>query len=280
MSYTNGTQTQSQSMNGLLEISTDSISASTITTDTLTATNATIDNLTATNPISGTITNSINILPVQDNTNFGYLSWIKYTDGSFQPSNYSSSLFYNASENKITADLHGIADNATNATFATSATTATNAVKIGVNTTTTNATHYPTFVNALTGNLFPFVSSDFTFNPVSKMLTSVYATVSELTTNSYIFNYGSENATSLATGALRIINGGMSVAQDFFLGGSINIAGDNTVTGTLSVAGNSNSITKDLTVGSFLNANSITSTNGINGGICIVTGKQIGRAHV
>jgi len=278
MSYTNGTQTQSQSMNGLLEISTDTISASSITTNEITATNGTVDTLTVVNTISGTITNATNavnstnatnISTTQDNTNSGYLSWIKYTGSSFQDTFFSSNLFYNANENKIYADLNGIANNAINASYATTAGTATNAInssKIGVDTTTTNASYYLTFVNNTTGNLIPYVSSNLSFNPITQMLTSTYATISQLTASNNIFINGTENATSLITGALRVLSGGMSVAQDIFLGGSINTTGDDTVGATLTVNGTGSSFANDLTVGDFLNADTLTATNGINGG--------------
>jgi hypothetical protein len=278
MSYTNGTQTQSQSMNGLLEINTDNISASSIITNDLTATTGSVDTLTVLNTITGTITNATNavnatnatnatnISTTQDNTNSGYLSWIKYTGSSFQNTFFSSNLFYNANENKIYADLNGIANSAINASFATTATNATNALKIAVDTTTTNASHYLTFVNNITGNLIPYVSSNLSFNPITQMLTSTYATISQLTASNYIFINGTENATSVITGALRVLNGGMSVAQDIFLGGSINTTADDTVGGTLTVNGTGSNFANDLTVGDFLNVDTLTTTNGINAG--------------
>lgn len=278
MSYTNGTQTQTQSMNGLLEIDTDTITASSITTNEIIATDGTVDTLTVVNTINGTITNATNavnstnatnISTTQDNTNFGYLSWIKYTGSSFQDTFFSSNLFYNANENKIYADLNGIANNAINASYATTAGTATNAInasKIAVDTTTTSASYYLTFVNNITGNLIPYVSSNLSFNPITQMLTSTYATITELTASDYIFSNGTENATAIATGALQVLNGGMSVAQDFFLGGSINTTGDDTVGGTLTVNGTGSNFANDLTIGDFLNTDTLTTTNGINAG--------------
>ena len=266
MSYTNGTQTQSQSMNGLLEINTDTISASSITTNDLTATDGTVDTLTVVNTINGTITNATNavnstnatnIKTTQDNTNFGYLSWIKYTGESFQDTFFSTNLFYNANENKIYADLNGIANNAINSTNSTNA---TNASKIGVDTTTTNASHYLTFVDNITGTLFPYVSSYLSFNPITQMLTSTNATIN-----------GTDDSTSLATGALRVLNGGMSVAKDFFLGGSMNIAVDNTIGGTLTVNGEGSSFTNELSVGDLI------ATDGINGGsLSVSNGASVG----
>jgi hypothetical protein len=254
-------------MNGLLEINTDNISASSIITNDLTATTGSVDTLTVLNTITGTITNATNavnatnatnatnISTTQDNTNYGYLSWIKYTGSSFQNTFFSSNLFYNANENKIYADLNGIANSAINASFATTATNATNALKIAVDTTTTNASHYLTFVNNITGNLIPYVSSNLSFNPITQMLTSTYATIT-----------GAENATSVITGALRVLNGGMSVAQDIFLGGSINTTADDTVGGTLTVNGTGSNFANDLTVGDFLTTDSLNTTNGINAG--------------
>ena len=62
--------------------------------------------------------------------------------------------------------------NATNATNATSATTALNATNVGVtNNTTTNATYYPTFVSATSGNLpLQVDSATLTFNPSTNTL--------------------------------------------------------------------------------------------------------------
>jgi len=194
MSYTNGTQTQSQSMNGLLEINTDTISASSITTNDLTATDGTVDTLTVVNTINGTITN------------------------------------------------------------ATNAVNSTNASKIGVDTTTTNASHYLTFVNNITGTLFPYVSSYLSFNPITQMLTSTNATIN-----------GTDDSSSLATGALRVLNGGMSVAKDFFLGGSMDIAG------ALTVNGEGSSFTNELSVGDLI------ATDGINGGsLSVSNGASVG----
>ncbi len=63
--------------------------------------------------------------------------------------------------------------NATNATNAVSATTALNATNVGItNNTTTNATYYPTFVSATSGNLpLQVDSSTLTFNPSTNTLT-------------------------------------------------------------------------------------------------------------
>jgi hypothetical protein len=70
------------------------------------------------------------------------------------------------------ASLATSATTALNATNATSATTALNATNVGVtNNTTTNATYYPTFVSATSGNLpLQVDSATLTFNPSTNTL--------------------------------------------------------------------------------------------------------------
>ena len=61
---------------------------------------------------------------------------------------------------------------ATNATNAANATNATNAANVGVTASSTNASFYPTFVSATTGNLPIAVDSDLTYNPSTNTLTT------------------------------------------------------------------------------------------------------------
>lgn len=55
---------------------------------------------------------------------------------------------------------------------ATNATNATNASNIGVTAVSTNASFYPVFVSATTGNLAPDVDGDLTYNPSTNTLTA------------------------------------------------------------------------------------------------------------
>ena len=61
---------------------------------------------------------------------------------------------------------------ATNATNATNATDATNAANVATAASSTNATFYPTFVDATTGNNAIEVDSDLTYNPSTNVLTA------------------------------------------------------------------------------------------------------------
>jgi hypothetical protein len=53
-----------------------------------------------------------------------------------------------------------------------SATNATNAANVAVTAVSTNASFYPTFVSATTGNLAAGVDSDLTYNPSTNTLTA------------------------------------------------------------------------------------------------------------
>ena len=78
---------------------------------------------------------------------------------------------YNNATNTLTATTFS-GDLSGNATTATTATTATNATNVGITASSTNATFYPTFVSATTGNLPELVDTDLTYNPSTNTLTA------------------------------------------------------------------------------------------------------------
>jgi len=103
------------------------------------------------------------------------------------------------------------------------------ASNIAVVDTTTNATFYPTFVEATTGNISIRADSMWTFNPSTNQLS--------LTGNAWIQNSGrfgnlsitnSTASTSSTTGAL-IVSGGAGIANGIIAGGNIGIGTSSTV---------------------------------------------------
>lgn len=136
------------------------------------------------------------------------------------------SLTYNSGTNTLTANISG---NAATATSSTSTTTATNATNIGItNDTTTNATMFPLWVTANTGNLPAKVTSTkFTFNPstgtaastiFSGLLSSAALTLSPVASPAYAAGklvYDSDNE------SLTFFNNdssiGLQIGQEFWM---------------------------------------------------------------
>ena len=113
--------------------------------------------------------------------------------------------------------------------------TAINASNIVVTDTTTNATFYPAFVEATSGNVGIRADAMLTFNPGTNQLS--------LTGNAWVQNSGrfgnisvtnSTAATNSTTGAL-IVNGGIGVANGIVAGGNIGI-GTTAITGYTNAA--------------------------------------------
>ena len=112
--------------------------------------------------LTGTATNATNINTLADNST-NAARFILFSDAATgnQRAKTDSGLKYNPSSNTITAKLAG---NASSATYASAVTlTADNA---------SNATRYPLFVSAATGNLSPRTDTGFTYNPSTGALTS------------------------------------------------------------------------------------------------------------
>ena len=94
--------------------------------------------------------------------------YVNYADGGTF-TNYS---FYGGNTTLATLTASSFIGNASSATYASTVTlTADN---------TTNATNYPLFVNAATGNLSPRTDTAFTFNPSSGLLTTTSVSASTL----------------------------------------------------------------------------------------------------
>jgi hypothetical protein len=116
----------------------------------------------------GTATNAVNsgITLTSTNATF-YPSFVANTSGN-EPIRVASGLTFNPSTNTLTTTTFSGALSGN----ATTATTATNANNIAIAASGTNASFYPTFVNATTGNLAVTVDSDLTYNPSTNTLTA------------------------------------------------------------------------------------------------------------
>jgi len=111
------------------------------------------------------------------------------------------------------------------------ANTAFNASNISVTSTITNATFYPTFVEATNGNIGIRTDPMFTFNPGANQLTLTgNAAIQNSVSVGNISVTNTSISTNSSTGALTVA-GGIGVAGNLFVGGSINGANVN-VTGS------------------------------------------------
>lgn len=161
-----------------------------------------------------TATNATNGATVQTSTNASFfpLFATSSTNGN-QPFNLGTGLTFNPSTNNLstTTFTGALSGNATTATSATSATTATNATNTAItNDTATNATMYPTWVTANTGNLPQKVTdSKLTFNPSTGVLSSTSFTGAGtgLTGTAASLSIGGNSATATALQNARTIGG-------------------------------------------------------------------------
>ncbi len=124
-----------------------------------------------------------------------YPAWVTAATGNLPIKVSSTKITFNPSTANLTTTTFtgALSGNATTATSATSATTATNATNTAItDDTSTNATMYPTWVTATSGNLPQKVSSTkITFNPSTANLTT--------TTFTGALAGNSTTATALAT---------------------------------------------------------------------------------
>lgn len=131
---------------------------------------------TATNATNST--NAADIAITDDTTTNStmYPLWVTTTTGNLPAKVSSSKLTFNPNTATLTTTTFSgvLSGNATTATSATTATNSTNAVNVGItDDTSTNATMYPTWVTATTGNLPQKTSSTkITFNPSTATLTT------------------------------------------------------------------------------------------------------------
>lgn len=187
---------------------------------------------------------------------------------------------------------------------ATNATDATNAANVGTTATSVNATFYPVFVDATTGNNNAEVSSSFTFNPANNTLTATNfaGNASTATTAGAATNIAGGGANQIAyntgAGATSFITA-PSVANTFlewsgsafqwatnplgtvtsvdasggttgltFSGGPITTSGTLTMAGTLAVANGGTGATDAATARTNLSA----AASGANGDITSMSG--------
>jgi hypothetical protein len=179
-----------------------------LTGNATTATSAT----TATTATTATNANNLLVTQIATNASFFPLFVPSSTTGN-QAVDLGTGLTFNPSTNNLTTTtftgaLSGNATTATSATTAgsaTTATTATNATNTAItDDTTTNATMYPTWVTAVTGNLPQKVSSSkLTYNPSTGNLASTIFT-GALVGNASTATTATSNSNSLATGRLTL----------------------------------------------------------------------------
>ncbi len=133
-------------------------------------------------PLTGAVTGNADTATAATNTAITddtatnatmYPTWVTTTTGNLPQKVSSTKLTFNPSTANLTTTTFTGAL-AGNATTATSSTTATNATNVGItDDTTTNATMYPAWFTAATGNLPTKVSSTkLTFNPSTANLTT------------------------------------------------------------------------------------------------------------
>jgi hypothetical protein len=131
-----------------------------------------------------TATKATNVV-IQSTASAGtyYPVFVDGTTGNRQATT-NSVLSYNPSTNTLTcSNLTGTASNAT---------TATNATNVATTATSTNATYYPTFVSATSGNNAINVDTTLTYNPSTDTLTcaNLTGTASSATTATNATNVG------------------------------------------------------------------------------------------
>jgi hypothetical protein len=127
--------------------------------------------------VNGIATNASNMLVTQVATNASFFPlFVASSSTGYQAVDVGTGLSFNPSTNTLSTTTFSGALSG-NATTATSATTATNAINIGItNDTTTNATMFPLWVTANTGNLPAKVTSTKLFyNPSTSLLTNIGA---------------------------------------------------------------------------------------------------------
>ena len=204
MSYTNGTQTQSQSMNGLLEISTDNITADTITTGDLIVNNdQTIDGtLTVGGTIYGTCENANNALQVSvSNTTSGtkYISMFEGTGN--RPCLIDTDFYYDPSLNSL--NVFDISANTISTTdFTTTGTI--NAVDLSMNGSITQSgtSNNTLLTTTITGGLSTdTVSATGGMSSGGGVDITGYVSVGESITSPYLTTYASITSTPFSPSA-------------------------------------------------------------------------------
>lgn len=210
------------------------------------------------------ITVPVNTTSVANNASF-YPIFVSSTANGNQSVLLGSGLSFNPSSNNLatttfTGALSGNADTAT---------TATNATNIAVTNVTTDATMYPLFSSATSGNTGAKISSTrLTFNPLSGLLSSTGIINSDTWMQSDVFRQ-SGNTTSLSFNNTGSNSAANSIGITSTSGGiTLTSAGNKDVTLATSGTGKtsvvdltaSGTITGNLT-GTATNANNVATTN-------------------
>ena len=132
---------------------------------------------TATNAVNSAITNDAATAVAV------YPAWVTANTGNLPLKTTSAALSFVPSTGVLSATSFagagtGLTGTAAALSIGGTATTATNAVNTGITAVATNATFYPTFVSATTGNLPIDVSTGLTFNPSTNTLSLTSLTAS------------------------------------------------------------------------------------------------------
>lgn len=211
-----------------------------------------------------TATTATNVATVSTTTNASYFPlFVASSSNSNQPPNLGTGLTFNPSTNNLTTTTFtgALSGNATTAT------TATNATNTAItDDTTTNATMYPTWVTAATGNLPQKVSSTkLSFNPSTGALTS--------TSFSGALSGNATTATTLQTARAIGIGGSTGLtATGVNFNGSADI--NPALTGTLNVANGGTGITSGTSGGvlAFTASGTIASSSALTANLPVIGG--------
>ena len=170
-----------------------------------------------------TATNATNVAITDDNTNATFYPVFASTNTGNLPlkvDKTTNPLSYNPSTGLLTSTTFSGALSGN----ATTATTATNATNVATTAVSTNASYYPTFVSATTGNNPASVDADLTYNPSTNTLTTSNlntgvvngasgvllqyngTTQSSITTNGVQLTLLSTQGTATAASASNLIN--------------------------------------------------------------------------
>ena len=125
----------------------------------------------------------------------------------------TNSITIDASNNNIVITDGTTTNTITKNGMSGTITNATNATNVGISSTSTNASYYPTFVSATTGNLPCKVDSDLTYNPYTNILSATNLYLGSGTTASTInspagmnFQYGGTNTFEVGSSGVLLDN--------------------------------------------------------------------------
>jgi hypothetical protein len=252
----------------------------------------------STSLLANTATNANNVATNQVSNNANYFPLMSPSSSNTNnPTDLSTGLTYNPSTDILSTTglaLSGIAannlvatngssllvaasgtyaisisGNAATATTASSTTTSTNATNVSVTDVTTNATFYPTWVNATSGNLSMGVDVGLTYNPNTKILTTTTFSGSlsgNATTATSATTSTTATTATTATNATNVSTtstGSNSTFYPLFVSSSTNSNQPVNLGTGLTYNPNTNNLTTTEFTG-FFNGNATSSTNATN----------------